>query len=305
MTIAGIDVSNFQGAFNWAPWRGKIGFAFAKATEGTGFRDPDFAHNWAGMKAQGITRGAYHFAHPANSPAAEAKFYLDTVRAQGLHAGDLVMLDLEVTDGLGPAYVASWARTWAGLVHSGTGAQPVIYTDRSMGYGGYCAGLSHCPLFLAVPGGGNVPLPVGPWGVISFEQTGTRGVPPVDADIFYGGAAPLAALGIQEAPMAISAADLTAIARAVWTTDGLIANPNGNPKNPFWTGAEVAADTDQRVRALQASLAALVGQDDPAALAKAILAGLDAASIASAVAAAVGPDVAREVVTALAAQLGK
>jgi hypothetical protein len=109
----------------------------------------------------------------------------------------------------------------------------------------------------------------------------------------------------QEAPMAISAADLAAIARAVWTTDGLIANPNGNPKNPFWTGAEVAADTDQRVRGLQTSLAALVGQDDPAALAKAILAGLDAASIASAVAAAVGPDVAREVVTALAAQLGK
>jgi hypothetical protein len=109
----------------------------------------------------------------------------------------------------------------------------------------------------------------------------------------------------QEAPMAISAADLAAIAHAVWTTDGLIANPNGNPKNPFWTGAEVAADTDQRVRALQTSLAALVGQDDPAALAKAILAGLDAASIASAVAAAVGPDVAREVVTALAAQLGK
>jgi hypothetical protein len=109
----------------------------------------------------------------------------------------------------------------------------------------------------------------------------------------------------QEAPMAISAADLAAIAHAVWTTDGLIANPNGNPKNPFWTGAEVAADTGQRVRAVQTSLAALVGQDDPAALAKAILAGLDAASIAAAVAAAVGPDVAREVVTALAAQLGK
>ena len=108
-----------------------------------------------------------------------------------------------------------------------------------------------------------------------------------------------------EAPMAITAADLTAIAKAVWTTDGLIANPNGNPSNPFWTGASIAADTDQRVRALQASLAALVGQDDPAALAKAVLAGLDASSIATAVAAAVGPDVAQEVITALAAQLGK
>jgi len=109
----------------------------------------------------------------------------------------------------------------------------------------------------------------------------------------------------QEAPMAITATDLAAIAKAVWTTDGLIANPNGNPANPFWTGANIAADTDQRVRALQASLAALVGQDDPAQLAKAILAGLDPTAIATAVAAAVGPDVAQEVITALAAQLGK
>jgi hypothetical protein len=109
----------------------------------------------------------------------------------------------------------------------------------------------------------------------------------------------------QEAPMAITDADAAKIAHAVWTLDGLIANPNGNPKNPFWTGADIAADTSQRVRAVQGSLAALVGQDDPAALAKAVLAGLDPAVIAAAVAAAVGPDVAQEVVAALAAQLGK
>jgi hypothetical protein len=109
----------------------------------------------------------------------------------------------------------------------------------------------------------------------------------------------------QEAPMAISAADLAAIAKAVWTTDGLIAAPSGNPANPFWPGAEIVADTAQRVRAVQTALSALAGTEDPAALAKAILAGLSPAAIASAVAAAVGPDVAQEVITALAKQLGK
>src|SRR6185312_4316787 len=109
----------------------------------------------------------------------------------------------------------------------------------------------------------------------------------------------------QEAPMAISDADAAKIAKAVWTIDGLIANPNGNPANPFWTGAEITADTDQRVRALQVSLAALVGEDDPATLAKAILAGLDPAAIASAVAVAVGPAVGKQVVAALEAQLAK
>jgi hypothetical protein len=304
-TIAGIDVSNFQGAFDWGPWRGKIGFAFAKATEGTGFTDPDFAHNWAGMKAQGITRGAYHFAHPASSPATQAAFYLHTAGAQGLHSGDLVMLDLEVTDGLGPAAVASWAQTWTRLVHSATGAQPVLYTDRFMAGGGYCAGLGGCPLFLAVPGGGNVPLPIGPWKAISFELTGTRGVRPVDADIFFGGAVPLAALSIGGADMPLTHADAATILNA----DGIIPNPNGNPANPFWTSAEILEDTNQRIRALQMSLAALAGHDDPAALAKAILAGLSPAAIAAAVAAALGPDLAEEdakaFMAALAAQLGK
>lgn len=109
----------------------------------------------------------------------------------------------------------------------------------------------------------------------------------------------------QEADMPITDADAAKIAKAVWTIDGLIANPNGNPANKFWTGAEIAADTDQRVRAVQTALAALAGQDDPAALAKAVLAGLDPAAIATAVTSAVGPAVAKEVVAALAAQLGK
>jgi hypothetical protein len=105
----------------------------------------------------------------------------------------------------------------------------------------------------------------------------------------------------QEADMPLTHADAATILNA----DGIIANPNGNPANPFWTSAEILEDTNQRIRALQVSLAALVGQDDPAALAKAILAGLSASAIAAAVAAAVGPEVAQEVVAALAAQLGK
>ena len=105
----------------------------------------------------------------------------------------------------------------------------------------------------------------------------------------------------QEAPVALTHAD----AATILTADGLIPNPNGNPANPFWTPAEILADIDQRVRHVEASLLALVGHDDPAALAKAILAGLNASAIASAVASAVGPEVAQDVITALAGQLAK
>jgi lysozyme len=200
-SIAGIDVSNFQGAFDWAAWRGKIAFAFAKATEGVTFRDPDFSRNWAAMKGEGIIRGAYHFAHPADNPGAEAEFFLSVVRAQGLRPGDLLALDLETADGRSIAEVAAWADAWVSAVHAATGASVIVYTDQSMARGGYCAGLGGSPLWLAIHGGGRVPLPVGPWQLISFEQTGSPGTPPVDADIFFGATVQLDKLAVpQPAP---------------------------------------------------------------------------------------------------------
>lgn len=58
----GIDVSHHQGAIRWSllPNAG-VDFAYIKASEGGDYRDPVFAENWAGAKAAGIERGAYHF----------------------------------------------------------------------------------------------------------------------------------------------------------------------------------------------------------------------------------------------------
>jgi lysozyme len=58
----GIDVSHYQGRIRWSllPNAG-VDFAYIKATEGSGYRDPTFAANWAGAKTAGIERGAYHF----------------------------------------------------------------------------------------------------------------------------------------------------------------------------------------------------------------------------------------------------
>src|SRR5262249_28035984 len=62
--LNGVDVSHYQGTINWASVRGAgITFAFAKATEGTTYTDPTVNTNIAGMKANGIVPGAYHFGH--------------------------------------------------------------------------------------------------------------------------------------------------------------------------------------------------------------------------------------------------
>lgn len=58
----GIDVSHHQGPIAWVelPAQG-VDFAYIKASEGGDHRDRLFAANWAGARAAGIARGAYHF----------------------------------------------------------------------------------------------------------------------------------------------------------------------------------------------------------------------------------------------------
>jgi len=184
--LYGIDVSNWQGSVNWASYaKDGIKFAFAKATEGTTFTDGQFARNWSAMKSNGIVRGAYHFGHPKNSATAEANYFLKAVRAQGLHDGDLIALDLEVNDGKSASSVASWARTWCAHVHDATGTKPIVYTFLSYAKGGYCAGLGEYPLWIAAPsyGAGHPPMPLGPWKSWKFHQYADS---PVDKNAFNG-----------------------------------------------------------------------------------------------------------------------
>jgi hypothetical protein len=107
----------------------------------------------------------------------------------------------------------------------------------------------------------------------------------------------------QEAHVPLSDADLKAITNAVWQTQ-TVTDPAG-PPGQLRTAAHVLTDNGRQIRAVSAQVAAVSGQEDPAALAKAILAGLDPKAIAAAVAAAVGPVVGKEVVAALEAQFAK
>jgi lysozyme len=192
----GIDVSNFQPGFDWAAEKGRISFAFIKATEGESFIDPDFASNWREAKAIGIVRGAYHFGYPRNSAAAEAAAFVAEVRAHGLEPGDLLALDLETTDNLPPAEVSRYAQNWCADVHQATGHTPVVYTFLSFAQAGNCAGLGHYPLWIAEPsfpaGHPEVPLP---WTTWAFHQYGTTrvGLNTVDVNVFNGDTAALKA----------------------------------------------------------------------------------------------------------------
>ena len=196
MTLAGIDVSAVgQGPnFPWPQWKNKIQFAGVKVSEAATFADPDAARNIAGARSIGATVIGYHFLH-ANLPgAAQAEWFLANAHQAGLKPGDLIAIDAE--DGglegctaeqmgiTGLAFAAELQRHFPGY-------WPVVYTEISVAP--HLEGLGDCALWLANPSRMAVKA-VGPWKVISIEQTGQSGV---DTDVFYGDAAALAKLAFR------------------------------------------------------------------------------------------------------------
>jgi GH25 family lysozyme M1 (1,4-beta-N-acetylmuramidase) len=214
-----IDVSNFQGAYDWVAAQRQVpGLAggICKLTEGTGFTDADAAHNWAALAQAGLVRGGYHFAHPGEDVTTQLDHFLGEAGQLGLRTTDLLALDLEVTDSRSPAQVAGWAQAFmAALTHARPHNPVLVYTMTSFATGGESAGLGKYPLWLARPGGGAAPVAPPPWAKWTFWQWGTRSG--VDADAFNGTAADLAAWvdSFQPVPSPPPVAS-----DKVWTADG-------------------------------------------------------------------------------------
>ena len=76
--VLGLDVSGHQHSINWGSVASHgAQFAYIKATEGTGYVNPDFAAQYDGAYQARIIRGAYHFALPNDSSgAAQASYFV-------------------------------------------------------------------------------------------------------------------------------------------------------------------------------------------------------------------------------------
>lgn len=149
--IKGIDVSEHNGAVNWADvHKAGMVFAICKATEGATYHDPTFATNYKGAKAAGLIRGAYCFARPKTSSAIdEANNYVAVVNAQGGFDDLPPILDMEDHGGLSPAALTAWVMTWMNRVKELTGMQPILYTYGDFAKNHLLASLSSIPLWIA------------------------------------------------------------------------------------------------------------------------------------------------------------
>jgi len=133
--VHGIDISKWQGEIDWAEVkRAGTAFAYIKATEGGDHLDERFHANWAGARAAGVPRGAYHFVFWCRSAEEQAAWFKRNVPRDA--------------DALPPVLDAEWnghsktcpkkidpelARQKIAILlkamREHTGKKPIIYTD--------------------------------------------------------------------------------------------------------------------------------------------------------------------------------
>ena len=123
-------------------------------------------------------RGAYHFGHPRDNPIAEADFFLSVVNRQQARPGDLLVLDLESSDGRSVSEVNAWAKAWLARVQTKTGVKPMVYSSWNFA-NTYGAGLAQYPLWVAFYSGGIVTPPADwkSWAIHQYSDT------PIDQDV--------------------------------------------------------------------------------------------------------------------------
>jgi len=204
--LPGIDVSSNQGAINWASVAPHVDFVYAKATEGTYYRNVDFANQYNGPYDYGVIRGAYHFAVPSNSSGtAQADYFV--AHGGGWSADGRTLpgaLDIEYNPygatcyGLTTGQMVGWLTNFITEYAAKEHVFPVIYSSTDWwrtctgNYGGFA---KEDPFWVANYSTTGGTLPAG-WGFYTFWQYSDKGSEPGDQDVFNGAYSQLKILAV-------------------------------------------------------------------------------------------------------------
>jgi GH25 family lysozyme M1 (1,4-beta-N-acetylmuramidase) len=219
----GTDVSGYQPVISWMFAKNNgVAFGWAKATEGTGYVNPEYAEQIAGAKAVGVHIGSYHFARPSshpnitgdNSAESEAQYFW-SVAGNNVKAGGQYMMpmldweDVNMSNQLSAATCSAWVNQWCNSVSnyalaSGVpGVRPVVYTGTwysapSSAHSGLTTAVTGWPAWIAAYPSNPNPQTGGPsssypWSTWTFWQYADTNWTGGDADVFNGTAAGLSA----------------------------------------------------------------------------------------------------------------
>ena len=130
MAMNGIDIASYQTGIDLTVV--PCDFVIVKATEGTGYVNPDFTRAYAQAKNAGKCLGIYHYANGGDYQK-EADYFLDRI---GNRIGEAILcLDWEGKSN--PAFGSSdfaWCKSWLDYVYQKTGVRPLLYCSQSVAY---------------------------------------------------------------------------------------------------------------------------------------------------------------------------
>ncbi|WP_410673535.1 lysozyme [Amycolatopsis sp. cmx-4-68] len=201
----GHDVSGHQGVVDWAgAVKAGAKFAYVKATEGTGFLNPQFIGQYDGAHTAGLIRGAYHFARPDVSGGAEqAEYFIAHGGGWGPDGKTLPgALDIEYNPygeacyGKSPADMTTWIGDFTRTYLAKVKRSALIYTSTT--WWKRCTGNTNRfgnsdPLWLAHYAPEIGELPAG-WDKHSIWQFARGGGLPGDQNYYNGPLARVQAL---------------------------------------------------------------------------------------------------------------
>ncbi len=216
----GTDVSGYQPAnINWTAVKTNgVVFAWVKATEATGYENPNFTAQLTGAASAGIYVGAYHFARPSDDPnitgaksADSEAAYFWSVAGSYVKPGNYLvpMLDWEdtgATNGAGftTTFMSQWVNEWCNDVSNYAAAQgviikPLVYTGTwysvptsgGFGYPGLNTTVTNwSDTFAAYPANANAqtgnPGGTSPWPSWDIWQYGDTNWSGGDSDVYNG-----------------------------------------------------------------------------------------------------------------------
>lgn len=126
MTLQGVDVSGWQAGIDLATV--PLDFAIVKATQGTGYTNPDYARAISQVLSAGRLGGAYHYVSGGNA-VGEADHFIDVV---GGNVGRVILaIDWEQGDNSAWGNVAYLDAVVSRVIER-TGVKPLIYCSQSV-----------------------------------------------------------------------------------------------------------------------------------------------------------------------------
>ena len=207
----GIDVSQFQYSIDWPSVKtAGIGFAWARATDGTSIVDPYFTINETGAQAAGVLIGAYHHGEFLSNVGtagaiAEANAFWNVASNYVTGGGSYLMPMLDVEGSTGTyneTTLSQWVNAWCQTVSNSAAAagvtiRPVVYASSSFANSWFDSTVTQWIPWIAnwtgpqLPQSG-APSPTAPWPTWTVWQYDHVITVPgitanvVDQDVFNG-----------------------------------------------------------------------------------------------------------------------